>query len=197
MRNRAQIALALVLVTGFLGAVVWQKLHRWEPAYEGRDLSSWLTDFDLESAGSPDRATQAVRAIGTNALPVLLRMICTKDPLWKRCLIVFNARQSLIQLRISRAAVIRYRATQGYGTLGTEAKDGVASLIEIMQSERSIEVLEDIAAALGAIGPTAKPAIPVLLKVAGSQNPELRRSAVLALRNIHRWDESLSFERRF
>jgi len=135
--------------------------------------------------------------IGTNALPVLLRMICAKDPLWKRCLIAFDARQSFIQLQISRAAVIRYRAAQGYGALGAEAKDGVASLIEVMQSEHSVEVCQGVAAALGAIGPAAKSAIPVLLKAAGSQNPELRRSAVLSLRNIHRWDQSLSFERRF
>lgn len=188
MGKRVQIALALLLVA-VVGVVGWQMMRQPEPVYESRALSWWLADLDLESGRSPEKATQAVRAIGTNSFPVLMRMLCASDPLWKRGLIAFNARQSLIQLRISQADVVRYRAVQGYGALGAAAKDAVPSLIQIMDSEASVEVRSDVAAALSAIGPQAKAAIPVLLKAAGDKNPELRKSALFALTNIQRWDE--------
>jgi HEAT repeat protein len=195
MRKRVQIALA-VLAVALLG-VVWQVLRPREPIYHGKVLSSWLADLDLESAHSPEKAAQAVRAIGTNGFPALIKMLCTKDPLWKRGLIAFNDRQSFIQLRISQADVVRYRAVQGYGALGAAGKGTVPALIQIIDSEPSAEVRSDVAAALGAIGPQARAAIPVLLKAAGDQNPTLRRNAIFALANIQRWDQGALVRPRF
>jgi HEAT repeat protein len=92
-------------------------------------------------------------------------------------------------LRISQANVVRHRAVQGYGALGAAAKEGVAALIQIMDSEASVEVRLDVTAALGAIGPEARAAIPMLLKATKDQNPELRSRALFALVNIQRWDQ--------
>ena len=181
------------MASALLGVVVCQALRQREPVYQGKCLSSWLADLDLGSSCSPESATLAVRTIGTNGLPVLVTMVTTRDPLWKRGLITFNARQSVIQLRISEANVVRHRAVQGYGALGAAAKDAVAALIQIMDTEVSVEVREDVAAALGAIGPEAKSAIPVLLKATRDPNPELRRRALFALADIQRWDDGLRF----
>jgi Tfp pilus assembly protein PilV len=192
MRKRVQIAFA-VFAVALLGVIAWQVLRQREPVYQGKVLSSWLEDLDLESAHSPEKATQAVRAIGTNGFPVLIKMLCTEDPLWKRGLIAFNARQSFIQLRISQADVVRYRAVQGYGALGAAAKDSVPALIQIMDLETSAEVRSEVAAALSAIGPQARAAIPVLMKAAADKNPALRRNAISALANIQRWDQGTRF----
>lgn len=191
MGKRVQLVLA-VAVLALIGVVAWQMLRPSEPVYQGKRLSNWLADLDLGSGHSPEAATQAVRAIGTNSFPVLMRMLRAKDPLWKRGLIALSARQSLIELQISQADLVRCRAVQGYAALGPAAKETVAALIQVMDSEPRVEVRMDVAAALGAIGPGAKAAIPVLLKAAQDQNSELRKAALCALVNIERWDQGVS-----
>jgi HEAT repeat protein len=198
MGKRVRLALTVLAVAG-LGVVAWRTLRQREPVYQGERLSSWLADLDLESTRSPEKALQAVRAIGTNALPVLMKMVCAEDPLWKRGLIAFNARQSFIQVRISPASLVRYHAVEGYSALGPAAKNAVDALIEVMKSGAGVEVRADVASALGAIGPEARQAIPVLWKAARGQNPELRQRAVFALGNIQLWDqgaEGIPTERR-
>jgi hypothetical protein len=186
MRKPVKFRLAILLLVG-AGALVWKTLHIEEPVYQGKRLSGWLADLDLNGR-SPDQARQAVRAIGTNSFPVLLRMLSTKDPLWKKFLIALSLKQSIIEFRFSQADVVRCRAVEGYAALGEVAKDGVPALIQMMDSEICVEVRIDTAAALGAIGPSAKAAIPALLKAAGDPNPELRKIAIFALMNIRRWD---------
>ncbi len=192
MRKRVQLTLA-VLAFALFGLVAWQESYRKDPVYQGRRLSGWLADLDLESPGPPEPAIQAVRAIGTNAFPRLLEMLRAKDPFWRRALIAFDARQSFLQIRVSPASLTRDRAVEGYGALGPAAKESVSALIQVMESDASVEVRSDTASALGAIGPEAKPAIPTLWKAVQNGNPELRKRALLALSNIYRWDQSSPF----
>jgi hypothetical protein len=186
MRKRVLIALVILLITT-TGVIAWQVLRSREPSYQGKPLSSWLADFDLESAHSPEKAKQAVRTIGTNSFPTLRRMLRARDPLWKKAVIAFDGRHTFIQLHITEANVIRYRAVQGYSVLGAEAKPEVIALIQIMDSEPSVEVRCDVATALGGIGPEAKAAIPLLSKSAQEQSSKLRTSALSALANIQGW----------
>jgi hypothetical protein len=184
--NRRGLVFALLFVVVVSG-VTWQLLHQHEPVYQGKPLSGWLTDFDSASVQSSEKAVAAVRAIGTNSFPVLKKMLRTTDASWKKSLLAFNARQSLIQIRITPAGVIRYRAVEGYSALGAAAKQEVAALMDMMELEANAEVRSDVAAALGGIGPEAKPAIPLLMKAAQDQNQGLRHSALFALVNIQRW----------
>jgi len=153
-------------------------------------LSNWLADLESGSARASELAMKAVRAIGTNSFPALQRMLQATDPSWKKGLMDFNARQSLIQIRLLPASVIRYRAVEGYRALGAAAKQQVSALILMLESESNAEVRSDIAAALGEIGPEAKPAIPALMKAAQDPNQTLRFSAVFALANIQRFSPS-------
>lgn len=181
--------LALGVLAALLGLAAWQVLRPPEPVYEGRRLSGWLADLDLNSARSPLRASQAVRAMGTNALPALLRMLLVEDPLWKKGLIALNARQAYVQLHVSQAAVVRYRAVDGFRVLGASAKDEVPALMGVLNSPRDVEVRAAAAAALGAIGPAASAAIPMLLKAANTPDPHLRENAIIALASIQALDQ--------
>jgi HEAT repeat protein len=185
MSRRVRIALA-VLVLAAAGGIGWLVLCQGEPKYHGKPLHVWLADFDLSRSQRPEKATEAVRAIGTNALPLLDRMIRTKDSLWRTAMIALNDRQSFIQLEITEARVIRYRAIEGYRVLGPNAKASIPVLIHILDSEPSVEVRADVAAALGSIGPEASAAIPALLKTAQTQNADLRRNAIIAVADIQR-----------
>lgn len=190
MGKPVQLALALFALS-CLGLVAWEQLYHAGPSYRGRRLSRWLADLDLESSNSPVAATQAVRAIGTKALPVLFEMVQASDPFWKRSLLWLDARQSFLRLRISTALLTRSRAVQGYTALGPAAKDAVSPLIHLLETEPNIEIRADVAAALGAIGPEARAAIPVLSKAAQNGNAVLRKSALFALLKIQQWDQSV------
>jgi hypothetical protein len=68
-----------------------------EPANEGRRLSEWVAD--LGSGRTPQqvaKAQKAVRTIGTNALPFLIKALRTRDSALKRTLIELSRKQSLM-----------------------------------------------------------------------------------------------------
>src|SRR5260221_5529956 len=86
MNKRLRIVIGLLLASVF-GLLVWQALGPPEPVFEGRTLSSWLERHTPTSAGDPPydspgwkKADEALRGIGTNAIPTLLKMIRAKDP---------------------------------------------------------------------------------------------------------------------
>jgi hypothetical protein len=84
VRKPLKIVLAIVLVA-IAGAIAWQILRTREPSYQGRSLGSWLTAYYPVTQKTPAterarkaeemrKAHEAVRQIGTDALPTLLRM---------------------------------------------------------------------------------------------------------------------------
>ncbi|MGA2656335.1 MAG: hypothetical protein ABSH34_02340 [Verrucomicrobiota bacterium] len=84
MRKRVRIALAVWLVA-IAGVVAWQALRplEREPVYQGKRLRTWLSEYLWASARrdgrTQDLAAGAVLQIGTNAVPILLNMLCKED----------------------------------------------------------------------------------------------------------------------
>jgi hypothetical protein len=75
MRRWLKVALAvlLLLIAVFAG---WLLTRPHEPEYQGRRLSEWLDDYNR--AGKWEKtepASEAIRAMGTNCLPILLTHI--------------------------------------------------------------------------------------------------------------------------
>jgi len=97
MRKRFQIVLALVLLAlagvmllALMSVVVWQVLHpqEREPEYQQKPLSVWLSEYHEhfktsmeEGVKARELAEDALRKIGTNAIPTLLKMAAKKDSL--------------------------------------------------------------------------------------------------------------------
>ena len=194
--TNVQKRLLAILCVGFLGMIAWWVMARErEPRYDGKSLSQWLTESDWMSLSSPHplqtmrRTDEALNAIGTNSFPYLEKMLCVTDPPWKRIAIGFNSRQSLLRLPVTPAQVYRARAMWGYSLLGPVAGADVPRLIQLMNSQKSPEVRCCIAGALGSMGPNARDAIPVLMNAVTNQNADVSRSALLALRNIRRYNE--------
>src|SRR4051812_24470518 len=100
--SRAGIATALfALVGGILLFAFWPSR---EPAYAGKPLSYWLRqDFwSIRGGKGPSpQAEDAVRQIGTNALPTLIRMLRARDSRLKLALMNWSAKQSLIKFEFS------------------------------------------------------------------------------------------------
>ena len=95
MRKRTKIALLAGLAAVVL-VMLWTIPGPPEPVYQGRRLSDWLKAHDRFSR---EEAEEAVRRIGTNAIPSLLGMFRAKDSALKTRFIDLVEKQDFITLR--------------------------------------------------------------------------------------------------
>lgn len=139
MPKRVHIAFALSFVA-LAGVIAWQVLHLREPVYQGKRLSSWLEAYKLHGVagvetwqvrGEQQKADEAVRQAGTNALPTLLRTLWAKDSALKLKLMDLAGRQHFIKVKYTPAEELNYRACWAFGVLRAKARSAVPALIEI------------------------------------------------------------------
>jgi hypothetical protein len=131
-----------------------------EPLYGGKRLSVWLEEFTPSlKRGIPMEARDAIRHMGTNALPSLVREMKVLDaPFGSRILTWINSKQSKLAFTIKSPARRRANAAIACETLGPAATPVVPELIGLLDDETAGV---DAALALVAIG---EPAISPLLE---------------------------------
>jgi len=107
-----------------------------EPSFKHKTLTRWLQIYQKAAQNTPEEvaSTEAIRAIGTNALPTLVRMLKTRD---------INVQQS---------------AETGFSILGSVAAPAIPELAVIMHGTNQIMSLF-AATSLGRIGPPALPGL--------------------------------------
>jgi HEAT repeat protein len=178
----------LILLASFLvavvGVMVWVAIRSTEPAYRGKRLSEWLLSYDPRVVAlNKDEADEAIRHIGTDAMPTLLTMLRSKDAPLGAAAIKWAEQKNLIWVSLADERTVE--AARGFEALGSTAKDAVPALIEIYRARISLESQSATAYALGSIGPSAKMAIPQLLQGLTSSNGIVRQAAVRSLGQIH------------
>jgi HEAT repeat protein len=201
MRKRVQVALAVLLVA-IVGVIAWQVLgdREPEPVYQGKALREWLRQYRLVlSAGDEERvqarnmAEGAVRHIGTNAIPSLLKMLGKKDSsivakmvgLWNRHYYSIPVWARHPGWYRNQAAFLNENAALGFKILAADAQQAVPALIRLYEQNISVHSQAATSRALIAIGPAAqRMAIPSFLRGAGSSNAPVREVAVWALSEI-------------
>jgi hypothetical protein len=190
VQKRVQIAFAVMLATvGFW--LTWLILNDspQEPVYRGRSLSEWLEGCDKSHwVGTEWRdSTEAVRQIGTNAIPTLLRKLRQKDSAFTLKVISAVERQRFVHIRIRHvsAAAQNHKAAVGFEALGPSAQIEVPALIKIFEENISADSESETANSLGWIGPAASEAIPSLLTGLTNSNYFVRWQIVRALLQIH------------
>jgi hypothetical protein len=159
------------------------------PAYRGKSLPVWLRTYaESSSSGRHSRewneADDAVRHMGTNCVPVLLRMIREKDAKLKLLAMSWAQKQRLVRLHFVAAAERNVEASRAFIVLGDSAKGAVPALVEMYDEDLSAESRSAIGDALAWIGPAAKSAVPVLVRGAGDPNARVRANALWALGEI-------------
>jgi HEAT repeat protein len=196
MRKRVRITLAVLLVA-LVGLVVWQVLREPEPVYQGKGLRTWLRECREsgyigleEQVEAPPLARHAVRTIGTNAIPFLLKMLGKKDSSVVAGLVAFWNRHLVslpLWLRhppwyVNQAAFVNSEGALGFEFLGRDAEPAVPALIALYERNISPDSQVATSRALNAIGPEAQGmAIPSFLRAAASSNAPVREVAVMAL----------------
>ena len=182
--KRARLVFALLAVITLVVVAILAS-HSQEPVYQGKRLSVWLQDYGDggSSVGAPV-TDEAIRQMGTNAIPWLLKLLHSKDSNLKVALTRLLGKQSVIQFRFTFASAHYGRACRAFKALGPTAKAAVPPLIELLDNQEAgdFAAVGDFAAwSLAAIGPeSVQPLIPAL----ADGNPVVRARAADALGRI-------------
>ena len=140
MRKRWCI-MVVVLSAAVLALFCSQTPGPREPMFEGRALTSWLDHHVASSAATPPygspgwkRADEALRSIGTNAIPTLLTIVRAKDPPPLALkLIEFAARHRWARINYRYAWQRHEEAEYAFRVLGTNGVSAVPELIKIYE----------------------------------------------------------------
>ena len=179
MSKRVKIMLAITFVA-LVSAIVWVALSREpDPVSQGKPLSVWL-----KNESGTGESGEAVRQIGTNAIPTLLRLLRVKDSALKIKLMELVQRQHIIKIEYMSADGWHYRARNAFGDLGTNAQMAVPALIKI--ADDNISPISRLCAIQSVcyIGPPAREAVPSLLRWATNADSDVRNWAKFGLRYI-------------
>lgn len=154
----AIIAIAVILLAG---------LHKNpEPRYNGRSLSQWLRDYEAfgtHAEADQSAAADAVREIGTNALPFLITWISYGNTNWHS---LFRATAKMpgmskpygsFSRRLNQRVIL---GAGGFTILGTNAAPAVPALVYLATNQASPMAIS----ALWSIGRPAMPALKTILE---------------------------------
>jgi hypothetical protein len=185
----AVLAIAVIGVMGWL-ALTGRHAAR-EPVYQGKTLSQWLSIWGPAKtnlvAQDSIKCSDAMKHMGTNAIPYLMRMFRTRDSDLMQRLLSAASKQHFVRVHYVSARNLRDRATMGLFMLGADAKDAVPELIQAYDAESDSNLRASVVNIFASIGPGAKAGIPCVLRsVAVTNTNEFERVfATSALGKIH------------
>jgi HEAT repeat protein len=201
--NWRRVALA-AFVALVLSGVLWQARRPHEPVYQGKPLSFWLEQYYQKiNAGASlpsqdeivwDETAVAIRGIGNNAIPYLLRLAAAEDTTLKRSILnhfpISNKTMERLGLQqtfirwAGKSVTGPMKALLGFRALGPAAKPAISELIRIMRTSQNHNGRRTAAYSLGFIGSSAQDAIPALLENFKDSNNSVRDATVRALFDI-------------
>jgi hypothetical protein len=192
MANKRRILIVTLLIAA-VGFASWLILSQpGEPVYQGKPLSYWCEQYATNDLLHPNddskkQAEIAIRAIGTNAIPTLLRWLKTgEDSKLKLKLLQLASKQHVVNIRWKTAEVWHFEAIQGLLALGPLAKSALPALIEMYNKRGSspFELSDVITEINGSTGPAAADALPGFIIDTTNINPVIRWRAVQSLGQI-------------
>jgi hypothetical protein len=187
MRNKSRVLWATIVLLLF-GVFCWRALREGEPAYAGKSLSTWMDIYYSRSTRTKwpnEEAAKAIRQIGTNGIPTLLRMVRAKDSYFRQKAARLLEKQSVVSVKLQSADHYHAMSSWGFSALGSIARPAVPALIDLLK-DKDPTVRGVAAQALACIGPEAKEAVPALVESLRERNNGiLQGNAMMALGNIH------------
>jgi HEAT repeat protein len=179
MANRSKSGVGVwAAVVVIVGGLAWLALsaRQPEPVYDGWPLRAWLKGFDAAHGSAEYTASEnALRQMGTNALPALISYLRRKDPPFHRQWISLKAKLRLLHGEVDSAVFWHRRAGQACGALGDAAEPAFPALMEAMNDPRAAH---DVGNGLSRLMPTS---VPVLTNVLATGNTAARSSAAFHL----------------
>jgi HEAT repeat protein len=175
-----------VLFVGLAGGLIWMLSRLTEPAYQGKRLSAWLSEYSANGGpGKNNQADVAFREMGTKAIPWLLRIIRSDDPPFQRMTSELNRMQSLVHFPVREASKLRWAATFALYAMGTNAESALPALTNLLFRSNAANYLLLLNSAISLAG-MGTAGLPPLLAALTNQNSSIRAAAAEALR----WERS-------
>jgi hypothetical protein len=184
--KRVWIAIVLLFVA-LAGVIGWRVARPSdEPVYKGKRLSEWLGGYCGEGKTTPEEADEAIRRMGTNAIPILLRLVRGSDAGFMPTVVSVARRLHIVPRGYRTPAEWNAAGAYGFSALGTNAHSAVPALIEIAKQNNTNSPGISAVYVLGVIGQPAREAIPLLRQWTTNADANLRRHAMASLYQIDR-----------
>src|SRR6267143_4167744 len=153
VRRKILLGSVVVVIALVIGLLFFPEHGRLEPIYRGKTLSRWLKQLDdgeafgISSSRLPSptpaqlEAAEAIRALGTEALPLLLEDIHATPASDSFRMKIYGQLSSLVRRitgsrpmfgEVTKEDRIRWRAAQGLAALGPLAKPAVPELKRLL-----------------------------------------------------------------
>jgi len=199
MGNRRRIVFVTTILAA-LGAYAFLLFHHpatldLDPIYNGKPLSFWLREgADPVISGKLTRvqnANEAFNSAGTNAIPVLLKLLRAHDSPLKLKLIALAQKQSLITVHHVPAQILHLEAMNRFLRIKTTASNAVPGLIQIYHDNYSYHSRYSAMVVLTYLGPASRAAIPIFLAESANTNVALRNFAITGLGSAHAQPEHI------
>ncbi len=209
-RSRTVALVVLLAVIATVAAFI--VLRPREPMYQGKRLSEWLVEWDTFNLDTNAPTAEAIRQMGTNTLPHLIRLLRVKDSALKRKLTELLEKQTLVQIDFKSAEYWRGQGMAGFHMLGNLASPAIPELSKLLNDQdnsldaalalifigpeaaltlaraltnSNASVRANVAFALAQAKWNAKGAVPNLLTCLSDKEANVRLSAAVALGLIH------------
>jgi len=178
-RKRSAIISAGCILAGIAIFVFWPEEK--EPEYNGKKLSEWLA----VQREQPEEVTRAVRAIGTNGLPFLVKWAEFQIPNWQISILrVYTKLPGQMQsgsvatwMGWNERTMRAYSTRFAFRVLGADGASVVPELSRFIKNPRNRSPA-DAATALAYAG--GRDALPILLAIVQDKTSPARRWAVVA-----------------
>jgi hypothetical protein len=182
-----------VILAGFLGLAV-EALRLDEPCFRGRSITQWLDSqpnlsqrnpFLHNSMGGlsflPDAEVEhALKVIGTNAIPTLIRMVNARDSSFRLRVNALLDRQTMIRFRLRPACETRAIGCRGFKFLGENGRSAAPALA-LLTRDRDAGIRYTAQQSLQWLKPERGMIVPVLLQACRDSAPEIRFVAAVDL----------------
>jgi hypothetical protein len=123
-----------------------------EPSYGGRTFSQWMSEIDPHSMFTGEEAAVvAIRAIGTNAIPILLEWVAEQELKGASCLTPSHAQRAVVAFLL----------------LDDIARPAIPKLRDLALSMKTYDSADRCVRSLAYIGPRAVPSFVEILKRGG------------------------------
>ena len=125
-----------------------------EPEYEGRLITSWIADLASSEYEIHNKAAGTVEAVGTEAVPFLVRALQRKETALMRAWASAAGRFPLLRLQRVDPSLLREKAAEQLGLVRGQSGVVVPVLIAALQDDHS-NVSSEVQRALRRIGPVS------------------------------------------
>jgi len=153
-----------------------------QPSYKGSTLKEWTREYEKPEDHS--QANQAIWAMRTNALPLLVNMMAEPD--WsvslRRKAFVIRKRIHLARNDPGPSAHPQENAAQAISALGSAAQSAVPALIKMYERGPAKEAL--VLGTLASIGRGSCNVLPIIIRGSHSKDRVARLNASAALASL-------------